>query len=140
MRRLPCVLALALAGCAGSSYVVELDEAEYPVSMSGFLLDEEGAFVGEEALSETGTFQFSSRRSALLWGALPLGSDRLSEQLNRAVAASGGEAVTHLSVKASRPAVPDAFPGLLISLIPILPYSVDIEIEGKIVRRKGIGP
>ena len=102
-RRINIVILLflisALVGCAGARPEVRLDSANYPVSMSGVILDNNGKPLYRNEQIPVGRFEAEKIGYAMGYSYLQLNSVDFSEELNRQVSAVNGEAVVNFEVE-----------------------------------------
>jgi hypothetical protein len=85
-------------------------------------------------LVKVGEFQASAVKVAVLYSLLPTGQFDVSEEVNRQVAAAGGEAIVNFTVQATEAcAVLNSF--LLLTAIPLWPGCVPLTATGDIVKR-----
>lgn len=127
------VTTTALA-CTGAHVNVRADAARYPVSFSDGILDEGGALhlVGRD-LEVVGTFEERYMEWSTLYGTVHGDQQAdLSEALNAAVQAHGGEGVVRLQVQAGTCAF-DWF--WILNWLPFWPGCTVVDVEGLVVRR-----
>lgn len=125
--------ASALA-CAGAQVKVHADAARYPVSFSDGMLDEHGQLqVMGRDLEVVGKFDERYMEWSTLYGAVHGDQQAdLSEALNAAVQAHGGEGVARLQVQAGTCAF-NWF--LILNWLPFWPGCTVVDVEGVVVRR-----
>jgi hypothetical protein len=131
-------LLLVVTGCTGAHTGVTFDRAQYPISLTNWIPDEAGVAVESDELVRVGRLEVEGRRWSLLYTSVSLGGPiDLSEELNAAVKAAGGEAVVNLDVQAALPFWPDLLPGgFMLHWAPVWPGSVLVMVDGDIVRSK----
>jgi hypothetical protein len=122
----------AATGCAGARTSVVADEAQYPVSLSRAVRDEQGKLVTHEQVTKVGSFKHTDTAWGILYSAVKLNPRTdISEALNEQVALAGGDAVVNLRVKSTQCAT-DAF--VIFTAIPFWPGCVKLAIEGDIIK------
>lgn len=137
--RLEYVPALGLAvsvllGCTGAHVNLRADGARYPISFSDGMLDESGQLqlVGRD-LEVVGKFEERYMEWSTLYGVVHGDQQAdLSEELNAAVQAHGGEGVARLQVQAGTCAF-DWF--WILNWLPFWPGCTVVDVEGVVVRR-----
>ena len=122
---------LCTTSCAGAKNRLSFDGSRYPVSNSHYVSAADGSSITHPRLERVGTFTAKGRGWAIFFMAIPLGPIDLSEELNRQVAAAGGDAVSGLKVEVTSPMANYLWP---LTWIPFFPGSVVASVEGAIVR------
>jgi hypothetical protein len=127
----------ALGGCAGVHYDVKADSARYPISFSPALPDGAGQILYPgEGLQAVGDFELQRTRWGAFYGAMRSDYD-MSNDINDAVRARGGEGVINLSITNTNCALNMFFP---LTILPFFPGCANLEIKGTVVRRAASRP
>lgn len=127
------------SSCAGARAHVRADGSRYPISMSPVVRDQSGMLLERAHLVHVGQLSASSAKIAIFYSLLPPRTWDISQEVNRQVAAVGGEAVVNFAVETSDGCdVLNLFP--LLSALPIWPGCVPVTIYGDIVRRAPPAP
>lgn len=129
------VTAVLLAGgCVGSRSYVSVEHARYPVSMSSAVRGPGGELLGPDQLVSKGSIDLHYLTCRMLWTIVPLkpitGTRDISDEINAAVAARGGEAVINLSVTSG------ATVWNVFTLVGVLPDCSKVAIHGDVVARR----
>ena len=127
--------AMLASGCAGARATVSASSARYPVSMSGAVRDGSGHLYNRHSLTKVGSF--SAKRTPVGFAysgwTTPSNYD-ISDEINRQVPLSCGEAVVNLAISISNScSVLNFFP--FLNAVPAWPGCVPLTITGDIVRR-----
>ena len=137
--RVAALGALLACGCAGARVTVSADRARYPVSLSGAVRDRSGRIYNRHSLARVATFSAGRTPIGVAYSAWTFPSRYdISDEVNRQVASSCGEAVVNLAVSVSnRCTALNFFP--FLNALPSWPGCVPVTITGDIVRRAGAG-
>jgi hypothetical protein len=127
--------ALLTLGCTGATANVRAEQARYPLSFSGGVPEAGGKLlIAERDLEVVGHFDESYSEFTAVYGAV--GDDGIvdiSEDVNEAIAESGGEAVIRLRVDAAHCAFNYFGP---LTWLPFWPGCTIVDVSGDIVRRR----
>ncbi|HVV52611.1 MAG TPA: hypothetical protein VHO06_23295 [Polyangia bacterium] len=131
---------LAAAGCAGARVRVTADRARYPLSLSPAVRDARGRLYDQRTLLKVGWLDVRKTTAGLAYTALAVPPARdFSDEINRQVAAAGGEAVVGLTVSVGAGCGwLNGFP--ILNVLPFWPGCVPVRLTGDIVRRRNTGP
>jgi len=122
------------SSCAGASAHVRADTSRYPISMSPVVRDQNGMLLERGHLVHVGQLSISSAKIAIFYTLLPPRTFDVSEEVNRQVAAVGGEAVVNFTVETTDGCdVLNFFP--VLNILPIWPGCVPVAVWGDIVKR-----
>jgi hypothetical protein len=130
-------LFLLASGCAGARVSVRADGARYPVSLSGAVRDGSGHIYNRHSLTKVGRFWTARTPIGVLYSSwtFPPVYD-ISDEINRQVALSCGEAVVNLAISISNACTElNFFP--FLNALPPWPGCVPVTVTGDIVRRAG---
>ncbi|GEM_PF-866696 len=128
------VLAI-FSGCAGSRADVTFVNSTAPISLSGTVRGSDGRILANQELKTVGSFETKYKRSwAIVDSAARFRkSIDFSEEINQAVAAKGGEAVTNLEIRAFNCGMNYVIP---FTILPIWPGCVKVKLAGDVVMRE----
>ncbi|HJX66917.1 MAG TPA: hypothetical protein VJ860_23545 [Polyangia bacterium] len=128
------LLAAVASSCAGASAHVRADGSKYPISMSPVVRDQSGMLLEHGHLVTVGQLSISSAKVAILYTLLLPRTFDVSDEVNRQVAAVGGEAVVNFTVETTDACdILNFFP--LLNILPIWPGCVPVAVWGDIVKR-----
>jgi hypothetical protein len=136
---LAAVAALFASGCAGARLGIRADAARYPVSFSGAVRDSSGLIYNRHSLTTVARFRAERTPVGVLYSSwtFPSAFD-ISEEVNRQVALSCGEAVVNLTISVSNACTAlNLFP--VLNALPSWPGCVPVTVTGDIVRRREAG-
>lgn len=125
-------------GCAaGGHSQLTANQARYPISFSSYVRDADGALLHDgTTLHRVGQIDHEYSAYALAWGIAGLNTEEdISEIVNRAVEAAGGEAVVNLSVTAGSCGWNAFVYWMPLYMVPAFPGCVNTRVQGDIVRR-----
>jgi hypothetical protein len=128
--------ALLASGCAGARVDIRADSARYPVSFSGAVRDGSGLIYNRHSLTKVARFRAERTPVGFVYAAwtIPSSCD-ISDEVNRQVALSCGEAIVNLAVSVSNACVLlNSFP--FLNALPSWPGCVPVTVTGDIVRRR----
>ncbi len=134
------MMALVLSGCAGARVRVTAERARYPLSLSTGVRDSQGRLYDDRTLVKVGTLDVQETTFGILYSAAALPPTRdFSDDINRQVAAAGGEAVVDLQIGLGGGCGwLNGFP--ILNALPLWPGCVAVRLTGDIVRRPNPGP
>jgi len=130
--------ALLAGGCAGARVSVRADGARYPVSLSGAVRDGDGLIYNKHSLTKVARFRAQRTPVGFIYSSWTIPSSYdISEEVNRQVALSCGEAVVNLTISVSNACtVLNLFP---LNVLPTWAGCVPVTVTGDIVRRREAG-
>lgn len=135
-----CMIALLSlsVGCSGARSHIKAQGAVYPVSFSPAIRNSDGSILMEDDLTEVGDFDFTYTTRRMFWKIIPLSRNQfdLSDEINRQIREKGGEGIVNLNVTHSQNWW-TAFASIIT--LGLAPTSSDVELKGKIVKRKETG-
>jgi len=122
------------AGCAGGRMQAQADDLDYPVSLSKALFDKKGKVVIPTEDQKVEHFSLSLPKWTIFWSLVPLSDPDhdLSKELQSIIERSGGDAIVNLTVETSGNLL-----SILACLIPVIPSSAGVVIEGDVVKMAG---
>jgi hypothetical protein len=131
--------AVLASGCAGARVGVRADTARYPVSLSGAVRDQTGLIYNRHSLTKVARFRAERTPVGFLYSSWTVPSTfDISDEVNRQVALSCGEAVVNVAVSVSNACtVLNFFP--FLNALPSWPGCVPVTVSGDIVRRREAG-
>jgi hypothetical protein len=123
------LLTVVAVGCGARSYVAA-PGAKYPVSLSGAVRGPDGKILSTDATEKLATFKMDYTSCSMLWTLIPFtGTKDISDQVNRQVANTNGEAITNLSVESSAGA------WSIMTIVAVLPDCGHVKVRGDIIAR-----
>jgi len=124
-------LAVGAVGCSGARSHVTAPTAEYPISMSDGIRDENGSAVPDEDKQVVGYFMYDYKAWGMWWRIISFTGDKdMSEEMNKQVKAAGGEGVINLSVKAEN------CTWNIFTFVGLFPDCSTVRVRGNIIKRK----
>jgi hypothetical protein len=130
-----CFLPLLLViGCAwGARTKITATTAEYPVSMSRGVRDQNGEIVGADRRQTVGKFQYKTKTWSTFYTLLPITPRRnLSKAVNAQVKQANGEAIINLTTVVQSCRFPNYI--FIFNILPIWPSCANIEVFGDIIK------
>lgn len=129
---------ISLSACAvGARGHLKFSEAEYPISLSPALYDQNGnVLVKDKQLNVVGKFKYEKRFWGIMYSWVRLsGSSDVDAAINNAIKEKQGVGLINLAVTTDGCASNSAmtFP---VSILPIIPGCTNAIIEGDIVKLK----
>ena len=123
----------AVLGCAGVNTEIRAPRAKYPVSFSPAVPESGGrVLLAGRDLKKVGELSESYWRWSIAYDSIR-GDVDLSEDVNQAVQAHGGEAIVNLSVTSTECFL-DWF--VILNWLPFWPTCAIVSVEGEVVRRR----
>ena len=128
---LPLLLAV---GCAwGARTKITAAEAQYPVSMSRGVRDQNGEIVTADRRQTVGKFEYKTKTWSTFYTLLPITPRKnLSEAINAQVKQNSGEAVINLTTVVQSCRFPNYI--FVFNILPIWPSCAKIEVYGDIIK------
>ena len=134
------MVAFLLPGCAGAQVRVTAEGARYPLSLSAGVRDARGRLYDGPSLLKVGTLDVRKTTFGIFYSTAALPPTRdFSDDVNRQIAAAGGEAVVNLQIGLGGGCGwLNGFP--ILNALPFWPGCVAVRLTGDIVRRSSGGP
>jgi hypothetical protein len=134
-RALLVALAAAAFGCSGARSYVVARSATVPISISDGLRGPDGALLADGQKTVVGEFEYQYRAWGMLFRIISFTGDKdISEEINRQVAAAGGDAVNNLEVSSGNCL------WNMFTLVGLLPDCANVAIHGDIIKVTGTKP